>query len=905
TLAFDPGDVPAAAPVLSWSLSLSQTNPVPVALVQASASSWTGDVGLAADAGATNELLQFNYQSVDLVNNLGHTILGRSAFQVYQGNLPTLNAPTGVSAMALSGGRIQLMWQPVEEAIDYAVYRQAPGEGGLTLLTTSTGQVALIDAAPDGTNGYAVASIRTANSQTSTGGQSAVVFAVADGNPPGMPTGLTLMLAGQGIFVSWVAPTNLDVVGYHLYRETAPIVSTLGLSPIVSNTTALTGLDPAPLPGGAYYAVTAIDDLDNESAPSTSIFTNISLLPVNSLSVTRLNDELPVVGWTHADPGNISGFNVYLNVTGALTRLTTPALPNATLTYTDTGFDGTNRLFDVAAEDQAGTNVFESARRSILLPNLSISLDEAEVIRRSVFNRLNLAVSNFSGLAVSNMEVEVVVNGVSHRSDPFDLSANAHTGVPVAVGGVAAWPDVVSLTNRIVIQPGEGDEVVIARTGSVAVADDRYVVDLLNDEMLRGANVKTKFRLHNTSDERVELVVARDGRPSPEIRFKLMDTDGSVYSVVPYTHLIGAQLITFFDGTTIARIEPGQSYDAAEVDLFVPASAPVELVLALEVDQFYHNYSQPNETSIEGSDFQKSLTLGNFVMVAGPAPVADDPGVAAVQRQITAVEISYTAEATNATPPVSFGDSNLTISGRAYDLNSGLPMPRVPIKLVVAFSGYERFFHLLTDDNGNWQHSYTPSTFEGGFYSAYAIHPLAEDRRDQVQFEIRRTFFGPRQARLEVPYDYPQEIDISVQSLGMTLTNAQLVYQAADQPGAVFPAGITISSNATVATIADGEIKTVMATINGATNAPASGTLYLRVVSAGPAPGDWGLVRVDYTFVQPPPDSPVLPTPAFPILAWSPLFIETGVAISNRLTEEVELRNAGYAELENISLSMV
>ena len=109
---------------------------------------------------------------MDLVHNIGRIISGQSEFTVYQGSLPTLDPPTGLVAQALSGGIIRLDWGIVPEAADYAVYRQAPGEGSLTLLGTSIGQVSLIDGAPDGTNFYTVATIRSANGQTSTGTRS-------------------------------------------------------------------------------------------------------------------------------------------------------------------------------------------------------------------------------------------------------------------------------------------------------------------------------------------------------------------------------------------------------------------------------------------------------------------------------------------------------------------------------------------------------------------------------------------------------------------------------------------------------------------------------------------------------------------------------------------------------------
>lgn len=82
-------------------------------------------------------------------------------FQIYQGNLPPLAVPTGLTARARPGGHVELTWNAVQGAIGYQLYRQAPGATSLQpfggVLTTLTYDDAT---AVDGAYQYGVASVR-------------------------------------------------------------------------------------------------------------------------------------------------------------------------------------------------------------------------------------------------------------------------------------------------------------------------------------------------------------------------------------------------------------------------------------------------------------------------------------------------------------------------------------------------------------------------------------------------------------------------------------------------------------------------------------------------------------------------------------------------------------------------
>ena len=127
-------------------------------------------------------------------------------FQVYQGELPPLETPQGLTAAALPEGKIRLTWNAVDEAVGYQLYRKAPGESELTEYQRLDLVEAYTDpTAVDGAYAYAVASIRRENDQETVSGQSAAVTVMSDSVAPGAPANLALELVANGIKAEWSA----------------------------------------------------------------------------------------------------------------------------------------------------------------------------------------------------------------------------------------------------------------------------------------------------------------------------------------------------------------------------------------------------------------------------------------------------------------------------------------------------------------------------------------------------------------------------------------------------------------------------------------------------------------------------------------------------------------------------
>src|SRR6056297_2405631 len=127
------------------------------------AQTWQAEFDLPADGGLNApETLSFKYEGFDALGNTGHEISAANAFQVYQGDLPPLETPTGLSGVSRPGGKIKLSWNPVAGAAGYRLYRRAPEETELTAYGDPQDGAAeeFIDQpAEDGDYTYAIASL--------------------------------------------------------------------------------------------------------------------------------------------------------------------------------------------------------------------------------------------------------------------------------------------------------------------------------------------------------------------------------------------------------------------------------------------------------------------------------------------------------------------------------------------------------------------------------------------------------------------------------------------------------------------------------------------------------------------------------------------------------------------------
>ncbi|MDX8126742.1 RHS repeat-associated core domain-containing protein, partial [Methylomonas sp. OY6] len=852
-----------ATPELAYQLSGPARTEQKAALTRQSAKVWTASFTLPADAGlAEIETLTLSLQAEDDLGNASQPIVGGNRFQVYQGQLQPLDPPSGLSGQGLAGGRVKLQWLPVNGAVDYQLFRAAPGENELTPYRRTGSMTEWTDqTSVDGAHRYAIASVRSANAQEAVSGYGEIVEVNADATPPTPPTGLALVLTGSGIRADWQAPANEQGLSYRYYRSAAAIQSVANLTAIHSDISKLFALDQSPSPADHYYSVTAVDAAGNESLPAASQYLNFTLLPVSELVVAQTDQSLPELNWQTS--GGDNGFNVYLRDNGLWLKLNQNPL-NAP-TYTDTGYAETQRHYAVAQVDANGA---EGPRREVLLPKVSVTAPTGG-LARGLMNRLDYTVTNGSDRPLSVLRVNAQIGAYHYSSEGLTLAAGESRVIPVIFAGHADLADTADLTSTVEVAAETGEISRIIRNSKISVGEGALVANLLSSDFVRGANGQVRFSLFNSSSAEIEIVTAlgRGGADSDEIRFQLRDQDGNVLATRAFRQSLDAKAVTLPDGRTVIRIPPGETFVSEPVTISVPLAAPDNVYLYGEIDHFYYHLGRNGQAAIAGNKTQRPLKL---------------------------VDVAYRGEISSISPAHSFGNEDVVISGRAMDNGSNQALAWAPLKLVISVNGFERVVDVVSDRLGQFSYRFKPLPGESGRYQVAAIHPDLQDRPLQSEFNIGRVLTDLSQIKLTSPRNVDQTIPLRLSAgSGAAATGVRVAFQAADQPLGALPTGIQLSLPPAV-DLAPGDTVPVTVNFRADGTAPASGVVVLSIKSYEAGSQTLAKVRVDYTLSE-----------AKPVLAFSPGYLETGVARGASATETLTLDNRGLADLHDLRLDLM
>lgn len=864
---------PKVSPQVNILLSGAGRMPIPLTgLVPVDATTWTGRFDLPSDAGAGSpETLTFSSQAIDDLDNVSIKILASNRFQVYQGSLPPLDVPFGLTAKAQPGGKVKLVWQAVDQAENYQLYRQAPGQSELHELTRASGTDYLDQTPEDGIYQYAVASVRQANDEEAVSGHSPPVTVTASATPPAPPRNLALQLSGKGIMAEWQGPSQGTVASYNLYRAAGTSLTSIdGLMPIKTGIKELKAIDAAPSATEGAYAVTALDEAGNESGLSNSAYLNASLLPVSQLKIDRVGDGLPNIGWT-APNSDVTGYRVYVAPGANLPNAPLTPSPITALGFTDNGYNGGDRLYTVASVDANGVEM----PRSLLLPRVTATIVNGLPIQRGVMNQLQVKVVNQSSSALNDVRVVVrlpidklATQFKDHPSQAVNIDTGATGLVPVVVGGYADLPDTALAQVRVEIAPNEGELVTLSHDQPVEVTEGSLVVGMSTYDFTRGAIGKVRLTIENTTETEVELLTAtQNGQAeSTELRFKILDEDGNVLATQPYKQGLGANVVSLPNGQTVARIPAGASYISDEFALDVPATSLTNVKVRLEVDKLRYHTGQDDEIVIAGRGSEKTVSL---------------------------TDTAYFGEVTGATPIDSIGDQDIVITGRAIDRASNAPLPNTRIKLVLNQQGFERVFSVLTDGTGSYTYAFKPTLTDSGLYKISAVHPDATDRPEQKSFTINRVTVGPTPFKLDLPKNLPYAIPFTAKAgPGSSASHLKLTFDAASQPTGVLPAGISVQLPAPVS-LSSKQSVDLPVVFTATDEALLSGSLILNVLSDEHGNSPIGQVKVNYSLTE-----------AKPFLTSTPSFVETGLAQGGSQIESVMVQNKGLQEAKNLSFKL-
>lgn len=192
-----------------------------------------------------------------------------------------------------------------------------------------------------------------------------------DVTPPPVPTELTITQIGNGsVHLTWKAVYDSGLKGYNVYWLGGSEVDILNanLRFVSTNSTEITGLDYETL---YYFAVTSIDQNDNESALSVQEggkpLNTTSPAPPAEIDLVAENIDYPkiTVYWAENEEPDVAYYNLYRSLTAAGLEDSISFVISLTHeNYIDIDVEvGVNYFFRVTAVDKGG---WESAPSSIV-----------------------------------------------------------------------------------------------------------------------------------------------------------------------------------------------------------------------------------------------------------------------------------------------------------------------------------------------------------------------------------------------------------------------------------------------------------------------------------------------------------------------------------------------------------
>ncbi len=861
-------------PTLQFTLSKKGTTQYDTGIlteVGSNRTQWEVTFTLPADAGLPDpENLKFNFNAKDAFENIGNRLNVLNTYQVFQGNLPPLPVPTGLTAKAKPGGKVELTWNAVEDAAGYQLYRKgpdAPQSEPLTVYGDSLKAVTFVDTTTtDGAYSYAVASIREINALRVLSAQSPPVEVRADSKPPQAPQSLSLSISGQGILANWEAPQGetTQSISYSLYRANlrpGESITTSGLTPIKTGIRQLSALDASPSQNDHAYAVTAVDNAGNESAPSNTYYLNFGLLPVSELNIEMNNGNSPKIKWRHASSAISKYIVSYVSPQG-ITQL----YEGTQTDYTDTSYPGGERTYSVVAFDE---NNAPSIPRSIFIPNLSTTLPENLIISRGVFNKVLCTVSNTSAQSLSNIQLKGILKSNIHYSDVFSLAGGETKVVPIIIGGYKdlAPSDRLSLVTMLVPSPGES--VSLSRIYPYTLNSAALQFTLDSDQMRLGGTGKIKFTLTNTSAVSTEIITARNtgALASDEVRLKLIDAANNTHAVQPVKIYLGQGIMTLPSGDTVLRLAPGETYTSPWLDFDIPSATPLQARMVLEVDKFHTALGTPQAVHITGHGTATDVTL---------------------------IETPYFGKIDSISPEATYGVKDITIRGKAISRLSQQPEPFQPLDLVIRVRGFERKYQVNTDAQGAFEYVFSPISTESGQYDVSLLYPGSFERPVQGQFVINGLILTPAQATSQIPrnYEYTHTLTVKAATTG-TVSNVRIAYVAEDQNGGTLPAGIQVSLPSPVS-LASGETKEFPIKIVSNNTASNTGMIRFRALSDATGTTPFAKSTLTYELTESSSD------PRF-----SQAVLSFGVKANATQTATTSLKNHGFAPLLDAQLQLI
>ncbi|MFQ3248040.1 MAG: fibronectin type 3 domain-containing protein, partial [Arenicella sp.] len=855
----------SVAPTLKYSLSSSAGDPQEAnSVVKLADKSWQASISLPSNAGADQaETLSLFFEGED---SLGNRTVGAnpiSTIQVYQGDLPALEAPFNFRGKAISGGRVSLEWFEVQQASAYTLYRKSETDADFTLLVELTTGESYTDQTPiDGDYQYQLSSVRSDNGELAESARTAPLSITTDSISPPKPEGLTLELFPIGIQAEWGEVSEAGV-SYQLYTaESGPITDVSALTAILEGLNQPFVVDTNASQSKPAYTVVAVDSIGNKSEPSETAYLNVDLLPVASIKVRLLDGQVPTLSWSHSKP-SIDSFDVFFGQQGQTVQLNDATISGNQ--YIDVGYSNESKTYSVVAID---VNDERSLPRFISLPKVELEIAQGQQIKRNLINVIDVTVANLSDQPISNARINLLSDQANFKSSQVDIAANAEITVPITVGGLESLPDLWQPSLELHSQPNAGESIEIAKTISMDVRDGALALSFETQDFIRGADGTVRLSIENSGDQAIQLITATNqGKSdSPDVLLSLRDEDDNVLSVVGMRQALGEGVVNNVAGEAILTLAAGERWQSEPITVSVPLNAPETVFLSAVIRNMYANRGTPEQVTVKGPSSRQQIVL---------------------------TETPYRGEITSITPDNSFGREPIVIKGRALERETDRLLSNVDLQIIISLNGFERSFEVLTDSAGEFELSYQSQDGESGVYKVSVLHPIQTSRPNSGEFVISRLTVSPSVLNLRIPYDLAYNIPISFRAgEGTELNNLSFAVEAAQQANGQLPQGIEFAYPS-IAKLTSLQRITENITITADNTADENGEFIVSIYADESPDTVIGTIKVAYAFSE-----------AKPSLAFTPSILELGSTLDTVASGSITLENKGLASLQDVRVTL-
>jgi len=301
----------------------------------------------------------------------------------------------------------------------------------------------------------------------------------------------------------------------------------------------------------------------------------------------------------------------------------------------------------------------------------------------------------------------------------------------------------------------------------------------------------------------------------------------------------------------LARINPGESFMSGPIIVQVPESAPYRVIIEAEIGNTYYHYGKPEQVTAPG--------MGQSI-------------------ETTISETAYSAEAEPAQTFYGYAQP-VVITGQAINNSDSTPMPNVPVKIGISVKGFDRFYAVTTDSQGNFIYTFNPGANEAGVYNLWAVHPDVTTRSVQATFTIAGLKIDNERVNVRMAKNRTMDIPVKLTNTGgAPLSGLQFEIETST--------GITAGVVETgLTSLASGGSATITLRISSSTSASDSGYATLIITTTEGANARF--------------DALITLVTAIPVINTSPSYIDAGMVRGEQKIAEFTITNTGEETLKN------